>query len=128
VRKELGRPTRELFFKLLRETAPEFRPSSKYQIKGFTWQFMREYPDLRQWIWFQRHKYEVAFTVELSWSQVVDAPTGPPFGSPGIRLAKRVSLGSAHSGALVGTTGDMLRINHRRSELVRAACQASHRR
>ena len=82
MRKELGRPTRELFFKRFREAAPDFLPSSKHQIKGFTWQFLREYPDLRQWIWFQRSKNEDAFTLELSWSQVFDDPTRPPFGSP----------------------------------------------
>jgi hypothetical protein len=79
VRKELGRPTRELFFKLFRDVAPAFLPSGKHQIKGFTWQFLREYPDLRQWIWFQRHKYDDAFTLELSWSKVFDDPTLPPF-------------------------------------------------
>lgn len=82
MRKELGRPTRELFFKLFRDVAPDFQPANQHQIKGFTWHFLRESPDLRQWICFQRHKSDDAFTLELSWSQTFEDPALPPFGSP----------------------------------------------
>ena len=82
MRSALGKPTRELFFKGLREAAPDFVRTSTYDIKGFTWSFLRRRGALRQWLWFQRHKHEDAFTVEVSWSLVFDEPSQPGFGGP----------------------------------------------
>lgn len=82
MRSALGRPTRERFFAGLREAAPGFVRTSKYDIKGFTWSFRRRRGKLRQWLWFQQHKYDDAFTVELSWSLLEDEPTRPGFGGP----------------------------------------------
>ena len=82
MRKELGKPTRDLFFRRIKEIAPEFLRVSTYDIKGFTWSFLRREGNLRQWLTFQRHKYEDAFTVGLSWSCLDDNPTLPRWGSP----------------------------------------------
>lgn len=82
MRKELGRPTRELFFARLAEAAPDFHRDSSRDIKGFTWSFLRRAGTLREWLWFQRHKYDDAFTVELSWSCLTDEPTRPRTGRP----------------------------------------------
>ena len=79
MRKELGKPTREYFFGRLAEVAPDFQRCSTHDIKGFTWSFLRQQRDLHQWLWFQRHKYDDAFTVELSWSCAIKEPTRPPF-------------------------------------------------
>lgn len=82
MRKELGETTRELFFLRLGEVAPEFHPCSTYDVKGFTWSFLHREGPLSQWIWFQRHRTENAFTVEISWSCLSENPTHPPFGRP----------------------------------------------
>lgn len=82
MRKELGKPTRQIFFSRLVEVAPDFRRDSSRDIKGFTWSFLRRAGDLRQWLWFQRHTYDDAFTVELSWSCVSDEPASPRLGRP----------------------------------------------
>jgi hypothetical protein len=82
MRKQLGKPTRELFFSRLRYVAPDFHRCSTHDIKGFTWTFLRQQARLRQWLRFQRHKYDDAFTVELAWSCMFDNPTSPPLGGP----------------------------------------------
>ena len=82
MRKELGKPTREYFFARLAEIAPDFQRCSTYDIKGFTWSFLRRQNDLYQWLWFQRHMYDDAFTVELSWSCLTEEPTRPPIRDP----------------------------------------------
>jgi hypothetical protein len=82
VRSALGKPTRELFFAGLREAAPDFLRTSTHDVKGFTWSFLRRRGALRQWLWFQRHKHDDTFTVELSWSLRSDDPAVPGFGGP----------------------------------------------
>jgi hypothetical protein len=82
VRSALAKPTRDLFFAGLREAAPDFVRTSTHDIKGFTWSFLRRRGALRQWLWFQRHKHQDAFTVELSWSLLSDEPAAPGFGGP----------------------------------------------
>ncbi len=56
MRKELGKPTRDYFFARLAEVAPDFQRCSAYDIKGFTWSFVRRQGDLYRWLWFQGHK------------------------------------------------------------------------
>ena len=82
MRKEFGKPTRDLFFGRLKEIAPDFVKSSEHDIKGFTWTVARRIGDLRQAITFQRHKYDDAFTVEISWSCLHDNPVEAKFGEP----------------------------------------------
>ncbi len=82
MRKELGKPTREYFFARLADVAPEFERCSTHDIKGFIWSFVRQQRDLYQWLWFQRHKYDDAFTVELSWSCLTKDPARAPSKSP----------------------------------------------
>ena len=93
VRKELGKPTRELFFSRLAEIAPDFKRTSQHDMKGFTWTFTRRIGDLRQSITFQRHKYDDAFTIEISWSCTNDSPfeatlkdPSAPFEQSGVRF------------------------------------------
>lgn len=82
MRKELGKPTRDHFFARLAEIAPDFQKCSEYDIKGFTWSFLRQDASLYQWLCFQRHKYDDAFTVELAWSLQKQDPAIPPFRDP----------------------------------------------
>jgi hypothetical protein len=82
LRKEIGTPTRQLFFARLADIAPDFKRSSRYDVRGFTWMFARKERDLRQVLWFQRHRYRDAFTVELAWSCVLDNASEAPFGDP----------------------------------------------
>ncbi len=82
MRKELGKPTREYFFARLTDVAPEFQRCNTCDIKGFTWSLLRQERNLCQWIWFQRHKYDDAFTVELSWSCLTKEPQRPPHKNP----------------------------------------------
>lgn len=82
MRKELGKPTRELFFAMVGDVAPEFGRCSAHDIRGFTWWLCRQRGNLRQWLSFQQHRYDNAFTVEISWSSVFEDPTRPPLGTP----------------------------------------------
>ncbi len=82
MRKELGKPTREYFVAGLAESAPEFQRSSPHDIKGFTWSFVWRERELHRWLWYQQHKYDDAFTVELSWSCLTQEPTRAPSRNP----------------------------------------------
>ncbi len=82
MRKELGKPTREYFFRRLAEIAPDFHRCGTHDIKGFTWSFLHQEQELHQWLWFQRHKYDDAFTVELSWSCLTKDPARAPSKNP----------------------------------------------
>ncbi|MDX2110343.1 MAG: hypothetical protein SFY80_08900 [Verrucomicrobiota bacterium] len=82
MRKELGKPTRELFFRRLGEVAPKFQRCGIYDIKGFTWSFLNQDKNLYQWICFQRHKYENAFTIELAWRLSAGDPCEVVFDAP----------------------------------------------
>ena len=82
MRKELGKPTRDLFFGQLKEIAPDFARSSEYDIKGFSWTVSRRIGDLRQAITFQSHKYDDAFTVEIWWTCTQGNPFERTLGDP----------------------------------------------
>jgi hypothetical protein len=83
MRKELGKPTRASFARRLRSLAPDFDPAPDYAHDGVVWPFIRRREALVQCVWYQQHKYEDSFTVELSWSRRFLDPAEVPFGSPG---------------------------------------------
>ena len=66
----------------LRRLRQIFDAAPRTTSKGFTWSFLHHQEHLYQWLWFQRHKYDDAFTVELSWNCLTDEPTRPPFRDP----------------------------------------------
>jgi len=82
MRKELGTPARALFSRRLREVAPDFEPRPEYGLPGFTWPFIRVSAPVMQCIWYQQHKRNDSFTLELSWSQRAQDPATVRLGGP----------------------------------------------
>lgn len=84
-----GKGTSDLFFRRLREVAPDFERAGSLDIPGCTWTFMRRKDRLRQWLWYQQKSRDDAFLVELSWSCEVDDPTVAPIGGPSTPFTAR---------------------------------------
>lgn len=61
-----------------------FTRSSRHDSPGLTWGFVRENGRRREWIVFQRHKFNNSFTLEIAWTNdpQIEAYYRLPFGSP----------------------------------------------
>ena len=105
MRSEIGKQLRPKLFRRLLLLFPDFKAVPGQRIRGFIWDFEALMgPGLMFRLTFQRHKYDDAFTLELTWAADGPALETAPF----VDLREGVSgvAGRFRVGALWSRGGD----------------------
>ncbi len=105
MRKEVGKPVRDEFFRGVASRFPCFKRVKGQRVPGFTWDWVwRISSRLTVWLTFQRHKNEDAFTLQFAWAQEGDEPPTFPFVTP--EESATVERGCFRVGELWDPRGD----------------------
>jgi hypothetical protein len=105
MRKEIGKPVRQAFFKGVATRFPCFERTKGQRIPGFIWDWVWQVsPDFVVWLVFQRNKSEDSFTLACAWAPTADEPPTYPLVAPDASLT--AERGTFRLGELWDPRGD----------------------